>query len=344
MTAKAVRRALAAAGAILVCLLAAVPAARAQGFYYKEIRKDDRIYVFNDAAKAEAFEKTGEMGVGITRLGAGPNGETVVADSEQALDLFFFKHGIAQVVERPKPPTQIIEWRDGKTRITTNRAYLEVSTRIQVRYTHELPDDSDQLPGTGGAGRQQGQLPHPAGQVQARGLVLPARAGVRAADELDRRRQRAGLPVPGGREHRLGPHARRRAFRVKFGQFKAPFGRQQLTSSGAQQFVDRASPDGRYNPARETGLALWGTLGTNEARLARDGLQRQRPHAGPQRQRQVPVQRAGSCGRRIGEHPHEPVGLGPPHDRRRPGRLRGSWRQAPPRHGGRNFRTTTATT
>ena len=51
---------------------------------------------------------------------------------------------------------------------------------------------------------------------------------------------------------------------MRFGQFKAPYGRQQLTSSGAQQFVDRAITDGRYNPGRETGLALWGTLGGNK--------------------------------------------------------------------------------
>jgi len=72
--------------------------------YYKEVRKDDRIYVFNNAANADAFEKTGEMGVGITRPGAGPNGETVVADSERALELFFFKYGISEPVKQPPPP------------------------------------------------------------------------------------------------------------------------------------------------------------------------------------------------------------------------------------------------
>jgi len=43
--------------------------ALAQGLYYKEIRKDDRIYVFNIAVNAERFEKSGEMGVGITKPG-----------------------------------------------------------------------------------------------------------------------------------------------------------------------------------------------------------------------------------------------------------------------------------
>ena len=76
----------------------------AQGFYYKEIRKDDRIYVFNVAANADRFEKSGEMGIGITKPGVGPNGETVVGDNERALQLFFFKHGISEPVTDPPPP------------------------------------------------------------------------------------------------------------------------------------------------------------------------------------------------------------------------------------------------
>ena len=77
-------------GAIVLLFVAATTAAFAQGLYYKEIRKDDRIYVFNIAVNAERFEKTGEMGIGITKPGVGPNGETVVGDKARALQLFFF--------------------------------------------------------------------------------------------------------------------------------------------------------------------------------------------------------------------------------------------------------------
>ncbi len=80
-----------------------VSTAAAQGLYYKEIRTDDRIYVFNLAAYADHFEKTGEMKGGITRTGAGPSGETVVGDNERALQLFFFKHGISEPVPEPPP-------------------------------------------------------------------------------------------------------------------------------------------------------------------------------------------------------------------------------------------------
>jgi hypothetical protein len=94
----------AVAAIALGALLALAAGASAQGFYYKEVRKDDRIYVFNVAENADRFEKTGEMGVGITRPGTGPNGETVVGDNERALQLFYFKHGISEPVPDPPPP------------------------------------------------------------------------------------------------------------------------------------------------------------------------------------------------------------------------------------------------
>jgi hypothetical protein len=99
-----VARSLVRALAILALTCAGFTQARAQGLYYKEIRKDDRIYVFNNAEEAERFEKTGELGRAITKPGAGPNGETVIADSERALELFFFKHGISEPVSQPPPP------------------------------------------------------------------------------------------------------------------------------------------------------------------------------------------------------------------------------------------------
>jgi phosphate-selective porin len=231
--------------------------------YYKEIKKDGRIYVFNDAKQAELFEKSGEMGRGITRPGVGPNGETVVADSETALELFFFKYGIAEVVEKPKPPTQRFEWRDGKTRITTDRAYLEISNRIQPRWTQEMPDDSITLPGTTGGGNSKGSFRIRRAKFKLEGWFYKP--------ELEYELQLNWPDVTGSPASRFLEDAnidwdasKKKTFRIRFGQFKAPYGRQQLTSSGAQQFVDRAITDERYNPGRETGLALWGTLGSTK--------------------------------------------------------------------------------
>jgi hypothetical protein len=98
--------------AAVIALLATARPASAQGMYYKEIQKDGRIYVFNNAANAERFEASGEMGVGITMLGAGPNKETVIGDNERALQLYFFKHNLSvPVADPPQAAPPAPPWR-----------------------------------------------------------------------------------------------------------------------------------------------------------------------------------------------------------------------------------------
>jgi hypothetical protein len=250
----------------MVVGLAVTSSAGAQvlGLFYAEERKGERIYVFNNKTNWERFMASGETGTGLTRIGVGPKGETVFADSETALELFFFKHGIKEEVQRPTPPVQTIVWRDGKTRITMgNTAYLEMSNRIQPRYTHEFPDSSVTLPGTAAAGDSKGSFRIRRAKFKLEGWFYKP--------ELEFEFQANWTDVVNTPASQFVEDAnidwdisRKKTFRVKLGQMKAAFGRQQLTSSGAQQFVDRAIQDARYNDARETGVALWGTLKTNK--------------------------------------------------------------------------------
>lgn len=78
--------------------------------FYREVAKDNRVYVFAIGKRYDGFEKSGgaEIGVAITRLGYGPNGETVVFDSEDAINLYNFKHNLPgeyfpKPEEKPKP-------------------------------------------------------------------------------------------------------------------------------------------------------------------------------------------------------------------------------------------------
>ena len=248
----------------------------AQGFYYKEIAKDGRIYVFNIAAEAERFEQTGEVGRGITRPGAGPNGETIVGDSERALQLYFFKHGISEVVPEPAPPIQIVEWRDGKTRITTNLAYLEISNRVQVRYTHDFPPDDVTLPGLAG-GESRGSFRLRRVKTKFEGWFWRPPDVAPAPAVMPRLSYELQLNWPGAVVTNIADvgafledatlmwdPAGRGKFRFVAGQFKVPFGRQQMTSSGNQQFVDRALAHGEIARGRETGLAVQGAVWSNK--------------------------------------------------------------------------------
>lgn len=236
-----------------------------QSLAYREFKKDGRFYVFNDIKKAAAFEQSGEVGTGVTRPGIGPNGETVVADSETALELFLFKYNLFAEVERPKPPTLDVVWRDGKTRMTIgSNFYLEMSNRIQVRYTHEFPDDTIKLPGTESAGDSKGSFRIRRAKLKFEGWFYkpyltyevqtnwPGLSSTNLAQYLED--ANINWDVTKGKK----------TFMVKLGQFKVPFGLQELTSSGSQQLVDRSLVSNVYFRGRDTGVSLWGVLGNNK--------------------------------------------------------------------------------
>jgi phosphate-selective porin len=191
----------------------------------------------------------------------------VVADSERALQLFFFKHGISEVVPEPPQPVQRIEWRDGKTRITTDNAYLEISNRVQVRFTQENPDtppNGATLPGVEDPADQRGSFRIRRAKFKLEGwfwrqnnltyevqLNWPAVNGSSPGAFLEDANI-AWDPKGVGK------------FRVLVGSFKVASFRQQLTSSGSQQFVDRSLVSDEYAKGRDVGLAVQGVLFTNK--------------------------------------------------------------------------------
>lgn len=113
MSSKGIRRYVALAAASLLGLAVATGAA-AQGMFYQEVAKDGRIYVFANGQRYDAWSKSGETGVAITRLGFGPNGETVVFDTEDAINYYNFKHGLpGEVFAKPKeaPKPEYPKWK-----------------------------------------------------------------------------------------------------------------------------------------------------------------------------------------------------------------------------------------
>jgi phosphate-selective porin OprO and OprP len=259
MTWKTIRRAWAAIA--IVSTMAGTAAA--QGSFYREVTKDGRIYVFNNIQQYSDWEKSGEMGVAITLLGYGPAGETMVFDSEQAIHLYNFKHD-RPGDPRPQPspsPATTVSWKDGATTVVVpGVAQVRVTNRVQVRFTEELPDDTVQLPGTPDKGDAKGSFRLRRVKSKIDGwfykpwllyemqLNWPAVTGANPGAFLEDADINWDL-TRGDRK-----------LIVKFGQFKVPFGRQQLTSSGNQQLVDRSQVSDTYARGRETGIQLWGRV------------------------------------------------------------------------------------
>jgi hypothetical protein len=73
--------------------------------FYREVEKDGRLHVFGLSRELELWERSGELGRSIVRMGEGPKGETVVFDSEDAITLFNARHG--RPVESFPPTTTI---------------------------------------------------------------------------------------------------------------------------------------------------------------------------------------------------------------------------------------------
>ena len=213
--------------ALFIVALGVAASAQITGLFYKEIEKEGRIYVFNTPEVLKDWELSGEMGKSITLVGRGPNGETVVAENETAADLYFFKHNL-EAYDRPTPkpekPAFTVGWKDGKTSIESKSAKLDISNRVQVRFTNEQPEVGDDR----GSFRIRRAKTKFEGWVYDKNLTYELQLNwPDTANPLE--------DVAINYDLSKG----KKTFQLKFGQYKVPFGRQELTSSGSQQFVDR---------------------------------------------------------------------------------------------------------
>jgi len=116
------------AGALLLALwVGAEPAkAQVQGLYYQEVEQDGRIYVFNTPEKFKSWQSSHDMGVAVSLIGRGPNGETIVGENETAVDLYLFKHNLP-AYDRPTPKPAVAPAYP-KTAIS-GRAYADFSSK-----------------------------------------------------------------------------------------------------------------------------------------------------------------------------------------------------------------------
>lgn len=258
-------RAVALALAVVAMVAASSPRASAQTAdeYYQELRIEDRIYVFSTEKRYTTFQQSKDMGVSITRLGYGPAGETVVFEDAKAIEAFNRRHGMTEA-----PPEEIktpeiklpfgVTYRNPGLRLTFPKAEINLTSRLQVRYTHETFDDirnpPEPLPTSledKSSFRIRRMRVKLDGWIYTKDLTYELQWDL--ADTSGNQLQDANIDYDftGGKK----------LFRLKAGQFKAPFSYQQLTSSGNQQLVDRSILDAFFVPGRQVGLQLWGQVG-----------------------------------------------------------------------------------
>lgn len=160
--------------------------------------------------------------------------------------------------------TKVDASRGGVT-ISSGVNSLAIGARVDIRW---ILDDRDQASGDtagSGVGRDDG----PVGQFDVPRLRLTLSGGAYRPwlkysfqFEFSRTSGEAASKI---KDAYLEVRPASRPFKFQVGQFKVPFGLQQLTSSGRLQFVDRAITDAKFNPGRDMGAMFSGALAGRRA-------------------------------------------------------------------------------
>ena len=169
---------------------------------------------------------------------------------------------LAQTAPAPAPPpppeTKVDASRGGIT-ISSGVNSLTIGARAQVRWTLDDRDAFDGDAVGSGVGHEDGALSAfdvPRLRVTLSGGVF--KPWMKYSFQFDFSRT-SGEGASKIKDAILEIRPVGKAYRVQVGQFKAPFGLQQITSSGRLQFVDRAITDAKFNPGRDMGVMLSGT-------------------------------------------------------------------------------------
>jgi len=254
--ATSLRFALPALVTLVALFMQAVPAAAQVGsLYFKEVEKDGRIYVFNTPEKFKLWEASGDMGVSITLIGRGPNGETVVAENETALDLYLFKHGL-DAFDRPTPkPTPaplptVLKVGDGE---------LKFGMLLQAWY---VADDSEPATGTSYLGNTTGSNTFRLRRAEFKLsgkitkswgfelMVDPAKTQTFTAGSDDKILQDLAITYTGLKGHEFG-----------IGQKKIAITEEGLRSSSELDFAERSRITRVVGDQRQVGLFYKGEFG-----------------------------------------------------------------------------------
>jgi hypothetical protein len=250
----------------LVAVVGTVAPAAAQGpimgLYYQEVEKDGRVYVFNTPERFKTFSESGEIGTAITLVGRAEGGKTLVAENETAADLYLFKHnlpGYERTSQKPYAPPFDVSWKDGKTTFKMKGAEVSLSNRIQARYTmFDASNPATEDVGTFNIRRAKTAIEGKAGdwkfKLQANWVGAGYLTGASIVSNSIRTTVRRGPEL----EDAEIWWAKYGMATVWVGQGKVPFSRQEYTSSGKQQFVDRWIGNALYAPGRDQGIRLEG--------------------------------------------------------------------------------------
>ncbi len=153
-------------------------------------------------------------------------------------------------------------WKDGETVFETDGFRAALSNRVQFRWTQQMPHEKVQLAGTTAPGQDIGSFRIRRAKTQLDGwfwrpeVAYELQIGWAGSDST------GGSSVFSGLEDAVltWDASKKGTFKVKIGQYKVPFGRQELTSSERQQFIERSILSGEFTRSRDVGVGVEGVV------------------------------------------------------------------------------------
>jgi phosphate-selective porin OprO/OprP len=168
---------------------------------------------------------------------------------------------LAQLSTIPSPPPPpALDRNPRKKLFESEDGTLFILNRVQFRWTQHWPDDTVLLSGTQNPGDGKGEFRIRRAKTELTGWLF------RPELTYELQLSWAGPEAGGSTQTPLEDFyltwdvSKKQTFMVTLGQFKVPLGRQEMTSSGYQQFADRDILSFEFTRGRDIGLQLEGLL------------------------------------------------------------------------------------
>lgn len=149
---------------------------------------------------------------------------------------------------------------DTGTTLTLSNAEIKLSNRVQFRLTDEIPASSTQLPGTSRPGQSKPSFRIRRAKTALEGWFWKKELTYEVQLSWAGPEAGASTQTPLEDATLSWDASKKGEFIVTFGQMKVPLGRQEMTSSGKQQFTERSLLNAEFTRGRDVGIQVNGRL------------------------------------------------------------------------------------
>ena len=170
----------------------------------------------------------------------------------------------AAAADPATPSGATIKHEEGKTTLTLENAEIQLTNRIQFRFTDEIPASGVRLPGTLSDGESKPSFRIRRAKTSLEGWFWKKELTFEV--QLSWAGPEAGASTQTPLEDALltWDASKKGSFMLTIGQFKVPLGRQEMTSSGRLQFADRSLLSSEFTRGRDVGIQVHGRVSNDK--------------------------------------------------------------------------------